>query len=117
MSPAVLQPVDVPCACRNKRGQNKRACAADAGPFTCHVPHTRVIITQTVTLSASHPCRDRELRADELVLLTRDAPPAAVKTALKTPPVHVIALMERSERGGGRTELVAAVNMLSGRAN
>lgn len=55
----------------------------------------------------------QDLRADELVLLTKKPPPAAVRS-LKTPPVHVIALLERSERAAGRTELGAVVNILSG---
>ena len=59
------------------------------------------------------PCSDRELRADELVLLTMKPPPASARS-FKAPPLHAIALVERLERGGGRTELGAVVNLLTG---
>lgn len=55
------------------------------------------------------------MRADELVLLTKKAPPAAAKS-LKAPPLHVIAHVERADRSAGRTELVAVVNIHSGDA-
>jgi hypothetical protein len=58
-------------------------------------------------------CSDRELRAEELVLLTMKPPPANVRS-FKTPPLHIIALVERMDRGGGRTELGAVVNILTG---
>ena len=41
-------------------------------------------------------------------------PPPASARSFKTPPLHAIALVERLERGGGRTELGAVVNMLTG---
>lgn len=58
-------------------------------------------------------CSDRELRPDELVLLTMKPPPASARS-FKAPPLHAIALVERLERGGGRTELGAVVNLLTG---
>lgn len=66
-----------------------------------------------LTLSAPSGDIDREMRADELVLLTKKAPPAAAKS-LKAPPLHVIAHVERADRSAGRTELVAVVNIQSG---
>lgn len=58
-------------------------------------------------------CRDRELHAEDLVLLTKKAPPSCSRS-LKAPPLHVIGLIERSERDAGRTRLRVAVNILSG---
>ena len=41
-------------------------------------------------------------------------PPPASARSFKAPPLHAIALVERLERGGGRTELGAVVNLLTG---
>jgi hypothetical protein len=67
----------------------------------------------SVSLFERTACSDRELRSDELVLLTVKPPPASARS-FKAPPLHAIALVERLERGGGRTELGAVVNMLTG---
>lgn len=54
--------------------------------------------------AARAQCREREVRGDDLVLVTREAPPSR-KAAAKPPRAHLLALVASTERLQGRLHL------------